>query len=71
MCNGIRKLEVHHMLPFHLFSQKELDPKNLITLCEDGIGHTNCHLIFGHLGNFKNYNKTVVEDSRHWFEKFK
>jgi hypothetical protein len=42
----------------------ELDPNNLITLCEpDGLaakpGHNNCHFHIGHLGNWFNYNRNV------------
>jgi hypothetical protein len=28
------KIEVHHIKPFHLFPELELDPTNLVTLCE-------------------------------------
>lgn len=65
LCGGKKKLQVHHKLPFHLHPQLELDPTNLITLCE-GIGSVNCHLFFGHLGNFKSYNANVVDDSKEW-----
>ena len=56
-CGGTTHLEVHHIEPFHLNPDKELDDTNLITLCED-IGK-DCHLKVGHLGNWKNFNPNV------------
>ena len=69
-CGGTTKLEVHHIKPFHLFPELELDPSNLLTLCDENKGGHSCHLLFGHLGNFKSYNTTVVEDSAYWLQKF-
>jgi hypothetical protein len=46
--------EVHHVIPFNLEPSKELDPANLLTLCE------RHHLVFGHFDNFANYNRNVV-----------
>jgi 5-methylcytosine-specific restriction enzyme A len=63
-CGQKDKLQVHHILPFHVHPEKELDPSNLITLCVDGVGHTNCHLMFGHAGNFKCHNENVAEDAK-------
>jgi 5-methylcytosine-specific restriction endonuclease McrA len=71
LCGGKKKLEVHHKMPFHLHPELELDPKNLITLCENDKGGANCHLLFGHLGNFKSFNHTVHEDTHAWNEKIK
>lgn len=69
VCGGKVKLEVHHIKPFHLRPQFELDPANLVTLCEAGKGGINCHLAFGHLGNFKSWNTAVVPDSGAWHTK--
>lgn len=53
-------LQVHHIRPFHLFPQLELDPTNLITLCEvKGRDH---HLLLGHLDDWESYNLNVRED---------
>ena len=61
-CGGKEHLQVHHIKPFHLFPELELDPKNLITLCEvKAIG--NHHLNFGHRGNWKWFNITVANDA--------
>jgi len=57
-CGRDKKLEVHHIKPVHLFPELELDPSNLVTLCADP-----CHIVFGHLMNFKRWNSDVVIDS--------
>jgi hypothetical protein len=57
-------LEVHHIRPFHLYPQLELEPGNLITLCErDG---RDCHFTFGHFHNWANLNLNVVADVDHY-----
>jgi hypothetical protein len=71
VCGGKEKLEVHHKLPFHLTPALELDPENLITLCESNKGGVNCHLFFGHLGNFRSYNASVEQDVTGWPGKIK
>ena len=69
VCLGTKKVEVHHKLPFHLHPARELDPNNLITLCENDDDGINCHLAFGHLGNFKSYNAEVAADAAIWRKK--
>lgn len=59
-CGKTDKITVHHILPFHLFPNKELDSKNLITLCEGDI--CNCHLVFGHWFDWKKYNPDIVRE---------
>lgn len=71
VCSGTEKLEVHHKRPFHLHPDLELEPTNLITLCEANKGGVNCHLHFGHLGNFKSFNVTVSEDAASWSTKIR
>jgi len=66
VCGGDKKLEVHHKVPFNLDCLKELDPSNLITLCESNKNGVNCHLLFGHLGNFKAVNINVEGDANYW-----
>ncbi len=70
VCNSKIKVEVHHKQPFHLDRSKELDPTNFITLCESE-KYVNCHLTFGHLGNFKSFNKDVESDTNVWNKKIK
>lgn len=70
VCGGKEKLEVHHRRPFHLHPELELEPTNLITLCEANRGGVNCHLWFDHLGNFKSFNANVADDAAAWLRKF-
>lgn len=60
-CGSIKDLEVHHIHPFHLDPSRELDPKNLITLCES-FGK-ECHLKMGHLGNWKKFNPDIKKQA--------
>ena len=69
VCGGKEKVEVHHKQPFHLHPELELDPTNFITLCESKKRGINCHLLVGHVGSFKNFNPTVVEDATSWHNK--
>ncbi len=60
-------LQVHHIRPFHLHPQLELDPNNLITLCEiEGREH---HLLLGHLDEWESFNEHVRHDVKHFFRK--
>jgi 5-methylcytosine-specific restriction protein A len=67
-CGGDSKIEVHHVVPFHLDPDLELDPKNLITLCERKKYGINCHLAIGHHGNYKRVNEQVREHARYCLE---
>ena len=51
-----RSNEVHHIKPFHLFPNEELNPDNLITLCRIH------HLEWGHFFSFKSYNLDIRKD---------
>lgn len=62
-------LAVHHIVPFHVDPMKELDPENLITLCEGE--SVNCHLLFGHLRNWRSWNVDVRKDAAEWRAKIK
>lgn len=67
VCGSVKKLQVHHIVPFSKNPALELDPNNLITLCESH----HCHLIFGHLGSFKSYNVDVRKDAEYMYNKIK
>ena len=71
VCGGNKKLEVHHKKPFHAHPELELDPKNLITLCESKSNGVTCHLLFGHLGNYRSINPAVDKDVQIWKQKIK
>lgn len=64
VCDGTEKVEVHHIKPFHEHPELELEPTNLISLCESTSYGIVCHLTIGHLGNYKNINPDVVEDAK-------
>jgi 5-methylcytosine-specific restriction protein A len=55
-------LQVHHIKPFHLYPKLELDPNNLITLCE--IKGRDHHLLIGHLDDWASYNVNVRRDTK-------
>jgi 5-methylcytosine-specific restriction enzyme A len=65
-CGRGSKLEVHHKIPVHINPELELDSNNLMTLCDDP-----CHLVFGHLLNYKSYNKSVENDCSVYLSKVK
>jgi hypothetical protein len=62
-----KHLQVHHIKPFHLHPHLELDPDNLITLCEaPGREH---HLLLGHLDAWDSYNEHIRADAKHFYRK--
>ncbi|MGZ3770082.1 MAG: HNH endonuclease [Bdellovibrio sp.] len=71
VCESTENLELHHIIPFHKDKSKELDPKNVITLCEDKCGGLNCHQAIGHLGSYKSWNVNVRKDAKAWSKKIK
>lgn len=67
VCNKTTKLNVHHIIPFHIDPDLELDKNNLIILCTNR--PINCHYFFGHLLNWKAYNPTCRYDVETWRQK--
>ena len=55
-CGTKRRLDVHHVHPFHKEPAKELDPANLMTLCRPD------HLAFGHFHEWASWNPDVRAD---------
>jgi 5-methylcytosine-specific restriction endonuclease McrA len=55
MCNHDKKLQVHHIIPWHISEALRYNEANLITLCQP------CHFRFGHRLNWKDYNPEIVE----------
>ena len=68
-CGTATHLEVHHEKPVHLWPEYELNPANLITLCESSTH--NCHLIFGHLLDWSAYNRQVEQDTADYLSNVK
>lgn len=66
VCGGTSNLSAHHIKPFHTHPELELDPRNLMTLCESKRFGLNCHLLIGHLGNFRRVNPSVWADAETW-----
>lgn len=71
LCGGVEKIEVHHVKSFHEHPELELEPSNLISLCESKSYGVVCHLFAGHLGNYKTNNPSVIEDAKIWSDKLK
>ena len=66
VCDGKTSLVAHHEIPFHLAPDMELDPGNLMPLCERKRFGINCHLLIGHLGNFRRINMSARADAAYW-----
>jgi 5-methylcytosine-specific restriction endonuclease McrA len=70
VCGGTGGLQVHHVRPFHIHPELELDPTNLVTVCTTN-GTLNCHVRFGHLDNFRlKWNPNIREDAALWLARF-
>lgn len=54
-CGRNKKVDVHHKKPVSFAPELAADKNNMITLCRK----PQCHLVVGHLGNYKNYNKHI------------
>jgi len=65
-CGQADALNVHHIEPFHVRPDLELDPQNLLTLCEAGPARCNCHLLIGHSGNWKAWNPKVRQSAAYF-----
>lgn len=60
------RLAVHHVYPVHApgGEKYELDPANLITLCDQPGG--GCHLALGHLRDWRAWNPQIRADAS-WY----
>lgn len=62
-CGGRDGCKPHHIKPFHVYPELELERSNVIVLCDQ------CHLMLGHLGDWPAWNPRVREDAaRHLAE---
>ncbi len=59
ICDSARKIHVHHIKPFHLFPELELSLSNYMSLC------SSCHIVIGHLKNWKRYNRFAIADAKY------
>lgn len=65
-CGRVHQPNAHHIKPFNVFPELELEESNIIVLGEGGT--INCHLWIGHNGRWDTYNPDVVEDCRQFRE---
>lgn len=56
VCGKNKNLQLHHVRPFHLYPEFELTEENLRVLCQP------CHLVWGHLGDWKSFNLDLDKD---------
>ena len=63
-CGSREGLTAHHVVPFHMRPDLELDEKNLVPLCTD-----RCHIVHGHYNDFRLDNSTVREDCAEYLRK--
>lgn len=69
VCSSTKKLEVHHIVSFHEDPSLELEPSNLIVLCENKRYGVVCHLFVGHLGSYRATNPDCQQDAENWRKK--
>lgn len=62
LCGSAKDIQIHHVQPFHLYPELELQTSNLITLCTSKYWGFNCHFSVGHGGNFKWENPNLLDD---------
>jgi len=62
-CGTTKKIELHHIIPFHKDPTKERDFDNLIWLCRKH------HYDFGHLKSWYSHNIDVRDDAALWKDK--
>lgn len=59
-CGSKTNLIGHHIKPYHLHPELELEPTNIAILCESR-GKRDCHFLWGHLGvSWEAFNPDVV-----------
>jgi len=66
VCGSKKKVEVHHKIPFHIAPYLEIKEDNLMSLCENKKYGINCHLLIGHLGNYRRINVDIETDVMIW-----
>lgn len=64
-CGGKSTLQVHHKIPVSWDPTQELVEGNLITLCAVH------HFWFGHLGDWRSRNPSVVADAAAWLARIR
>lgn len=57
-CDSFVLLELHHIIPFNVAPEKELDKDNVVTLCRW------CHFKLGHFCDWWSWNENILN----WIE---
>ena len=55
-CRTNKKVQIHHIVPFHVSPELELEPTNLISLC---MSKRMCHLQIAHCGSFRKWTENI------------
>jgi 5-methylcytosine-specific restriction protein A len=68
---SVTHIQIHHRFPFHYCTalgrpDLELDPRNLITLCEWKDPAPNHHELVGHLADWSSADLDVATDAIDW-----
>ena len=61
-CGSKKGLQLHHVQPYHLRPDLELEPSNLMVFCMAVLGW-ECHLYLAHAGSFRGYNASIRVDA--------
>lgn len=64
-CEATTLLECHHIIPFHVEPERELDESNLIPLCRQ------CHFFLGHLQDWAHWNPAIVADAATYLARYR
>lgn len=69
VCGRTKNIQLHHIAPFHLHPELELESNNLTWLCENN-KDVSCHLVFGHFMDFRTkYNPDIRTEAPIWLER--
>jgi hypothetical protein len=70
ICDTVKRVVAHHIIPVHINPELELVKGNLISLCENP-KTIYCHFTFGHLGDWICHNDNVVVEASLFNEKIR
>jgi len=62
-CGSHVRVRPHHVVPVSVDPSRENDFTNLLPLCESYTQGVNCHLFFGHGGQWDHWNPNAVADA--------
>lgn len=62
-CGSRSRVRPHHVVPVSVDPTREHDFSNLLPLCESYERGVNCHLFFGHGGDWSTWNPNAAADA--------